>query len=303
MKKLIVWVSIICLWSTQIGCSKQQPPKSATENTISQSSLTNSNVINTQEFVKFLEKSGYKITATRQDGKSILSGNLTRIDINGDSIGIYEYNSSKDMEQDAKTIRSDGSMIGGAIYEWKATAHFYKSGNIIVSYIGDNKEIIGIIEKFMGQQFAGDNGDKAIYINGLKGISNTSRIIIADDKPDQTGWTPKKQEITLSKITSWLKQANLYKGEIPKPRNLGNKELVFNAYIGPSILNVFTSDSHNITIKPAYYIDKNDNNLYSAYYINNVLEFDYDGQKSYIESNQLFDWLKNDKWKTEFKQF
>lgn len=145
--------------------------------------------------------------------------------------------------------------------------------------------------------------DEAVYTSGLKDITNSERIIIGNDKPCQSVWTPKKQENTLAEITSWLQQAKLYKGEIPKPKNLGNEELISNAYIGPSILNIFTSDNHKITIEPACYIDKNDSNLYSDHYITNVLEFDYDGKKTYIESNQLFDWLKNDKWETEFKQF
>jgi hypothetical protein len=99
-----------------------------------------------------------------------------------------------------------------------------------------------------------------------------------------------------------LQQAKLYKGEIPKPKNLGESEVVFNAYIGPSILNIFTSDNHEITIKPAFYIDKDNEDLYSAHYIANVLEFNYDGEKTYIEYDKLYDWLRNDKWITEFKQ-
>lgn len=155
MKKLFVWVTIICIWSSLIGCGKQQTPNSTKENAVLQSSVVSCNLINSQELIKFIEKSGYKTTTSKQDGKGVLTGSITRIDINGDTIGIYEYKSSQDMEQEAKTIRADGSMIGGTIYEWEAKPHFYKGGNIIVSYIGDNKEVIGTIEKFMGQQFAG----------------------------------------------------------------------------------------------------------------------------------------------------
>ncbi len=155
MKKLIVLVSIICIGSSLIGCGKQQTPNITKENTVLQSSSVNSNVINSQEFIKFIEKSGYKITTSKQDGNAILTGSLTIVNINGNTIGIYEYKSSEDMEQEAKTIRADGSMIGNTIYDWKSKPHFYKRENIIVSYIGENKEILEIIEKFMGQQFAG----------------------------------------------------------------------------------------------------------------------------------------------------
>lgn len=155
MKKLIVLISIICIGSSLIGCGKQQTPNITKENTILQSSSVNSNVINSQEFIKFIEKSGYKTNTSKQDGNSILTGSLTIVNINGNTIGMYEYKSSEDMEQEAKTIRADGSMIGNTIYDWKSKPHFYKGGNIIVSYIGENKEILEIIQRFMGQQFAG----------------------------------------------------------------------------------------------------------------------------------------------------
>jgi hypothetical protein len=140
-----------------MGCGKQQAPNVTSEKTNLQASTANSNIINSQEFIKFIEKSGYKITTSKQDGKGVLNGNLTRIGINGDTIGIYEYKSNEEMEQEAKTIRADGSMIGNTIYEWKAKPHFYKSGNIIVSYIGDNIALIEKIESLMGQQFAGSD--------------------------------------------------------------------------------------------------------------------------------------------------
>lgn len=170
MKKLITWVFIICIGSSLIGCGKQLTLNVTSEKTALQTSTANSNIINSQEFIIFIEKSGFKITTSKQDGKGVLKGNLTRIDINGDTIGIYEYKSSEEMEQDAKTISADGSMIGNTIYEWKAKPHFYKSGNIIVSYIGDNKEIIEKIKKFMGQQFVGCDSKQLTQEKIIEGI-------------------------------------------------------------------------------------------------------------------------------------
>lgn len=141
MKKLIVWIAIICIGSFFVGCGKQQ---------------VSSNRISSQEFIKFIEKSGLKITTSKQDVQGVLSGNFTILDINGDNVGIYEYRSSQEMEEAAKTIRADASIIGNTTYDWESEPHFYKGGDIIISYIGDNKDIIKKIEKFMGRQFAGD---------------------------------------------------------------------------------------------------------------------------------------------------
>lgn len=155
MKKLMVWVCIICIGISLIGCDKQQITNSTAENKVLQSSVAISKLINSQDFINFIEKSGCKITTSKHDGKGVLTGSLTRLGINGDTIGVYEYKSSEAMEQEAKTISADGSKIGDTIYDWKATPHFYKGGNIIASYIGDNKEVLATIERLMGHQFAG----------------------------------------------------------------------------------------------------------------------------------------------------
>ncbi|MFL0268044.1 hypothetical protein [Candidatus Clostridium radicumherbarum] len=38
----------------------------------------------------------------------MLNENLSRVDVNGATVDIYEYKSSREMEQDAKSIRGDG---------------------------------------------------------------------------------------------------------------------------------------------------------------------------------------------------
>lgn len=145
---------------------------------------------------------------------------------------------------------------------------------------------------------------ESVYTAELKNITKNAKVVIANNKPCQTGWIPKNQGNTLSEIIFWLQQAKSYKGEILKPKNVPEGEnLVFNAYIGPCILNISTSNNHRITIEPASYIEKDDGKFYySTHYTTNVLEFDYDGKKTYIESSQLFDWLKDNKWEGEFKQ-
>ena len=153
MKKLIAWLSFMCIVISLTGCMQQQAID--TEKTAPQSSIASSEVLNSQGFIEFMKKSCCKINASKLNGKGVLAGKLTRIDINGDTIGMYEYKNNQEMEQDAKTIRADGSMIGNTIYEWKAKPHFYKRGNIIVTYFGDNKEIINKIESLIGKQFAG----------------------------------------------------------------------------------------------------------------------------------------------------
>lgn len=52
--------------------------------------------------------SSCKITTSKKDGNGVLNGNLSRVDANEATVDIYEYKSSQEIEQDAKTIRGDG---------------------------------------------------------------------------------------------------------------------------------------------------------------------------------------------------
>ena len=151
MKKLMIWVSIICIGSSLIGCEKQQAKNDSAENAVVQ----NDKIESTEDFIKLLEESGYKIKASKEGNRGTLSGDLTAIDINDDNIFVYEYKDSKQMEEALNTISADGSMVGNAEVSWIKPPHLYKSGNIIAIYVGDNKEIIDLINKILGQQFAG----------------------------------------------------------------------------------------------------------------------------------------------------
>jgi len=157
MKKLIILVVALGICILFIGCDKKSVSKISNEKTVLKGSNTVSvKVQNTKDFIKSLENSGFKPKTTKQVNEGLISGDLTIVNINEDTIGVYEYKNNEEMEKGAKPISSNGSMIGGAIYEWISKVHFYKNGNIIVLYMGINIETIKEIEKLLGKQFAGD---------------------------------------------------------------------------------------------------------------------------------------------------
>lgn len=127
----------------------------------------------------------------------------------------------------------------------------------------------------------------------LKDIESGEIANLADDGACSKIWTPENQESTLSKITSWLQRSATYTGQVPTPQ----KKLVFNANIAPSIIFIKTLNKRTVSVQPAFYADA-DNKIC---YVKNVLQLNFDGKKSYIESEQLYNWLKNDEWKAEFK--
>lgn len=72
---------------------------------------------------------------------------------------IYSYNNNEEMQKEAMTINKDASEINSddnsIQVEWPKAPHFYKKGNIIVQYIGEDKQIISNLKEIMGEQFAG----------------------------------------------------------------------------------------------------------------------------------------------------
>lgn len=149
-------------------------------------------------------------------------------------------------------------------------------------------------------QYGGQYTAFALAESELKTIETGGKVNLTPDSPCQTWEVPKDNKAVLSKVTTWLQQAKPYIGRIPKSNCTG----VFSGYFGPAILYITTSDNHKITIKPAYYTIPEmteHGKMYANHYVANVLELDYDQQRSYIQSSQLYNWLKNDKWRTEFK--
>ncbi|GKU28634.1 hypothetical protein [Clostridium folliculivorans] len=108
-----------------------------------------------KEFIEHLEKAGIKIKAITKDSNTFLKGEATAININEEFVNVYEYKNSDQMAADVKTIRSDGAIVGNAFVDWVSIPHIYKSGSIIVLYVGENNEIKDMIQKSVGNQFAG----------------------------------------------------------------------------------------------------------------------------------------------------
>jgi hypothetical protein len=77
------------------------------------------------------------------------------IAVNGEDVQVFEYDSAEAMQADAAQVASDGGSIGTNMVTWVATPHFYNAGRILVLYVGDDPEIIELLEGALGPQFAG----------------------------------------------------------------------------------------------------------------------------------------------------
>ena len=75
--------------------------------------------------------------------------------VNGKDVQVFEYESAEKMEADAGQVAPDGGSIGTSMVTWVVPPHFFKSGRILVLYVGENPEAINLLSGALGEQFAG----------------------------------------------------------------------------------------------------------------------------------------------------
>jgi len=110
-------------------------------------------------FLNMLADSNIQYTEEDTDTSSFLSVTRKPILIGDDIISIYEYDSNKDMEKDSTYIDKGGSSISypGKEVEisWVSQPHFFKKGTLIINYVGENEQILELLNKNYGAEFAG----------------------------------------------------------------------------------------------------------------------------------------------------
>ena len=75
--------------------------------------------------------------------------------VNGEDVQAFEFPSTEEANAVAETVSADGSSIGTSMVGWVAPPHFYKTGKLIVIYVGSDGGVISALQAAMGSQFAG----------------------------------------------------------------------------------------------------------------------------------------------------
>jgi len=75
--------------------------------------------------------------------------------VHGADVQVFEYESAEAMENDASQVAPDGGSVGTSMMMWMDTPHFYKSGRVIVLYVGSDETVLSLLERVFGPQFAG----------------------------------------------------------------------------------------------------------------------------------------------------
>ena len=81
----------------------------------------------------------------------------TVISVDGQEVQVFAFSSKSELESAVETISADGSAVGTSMIFWVAEPHFYRSGNLLVLYIGAEEGVIQLLEAVLGPQIAGRN--------------------------------------------------------------------------------------------------------------------------------------------------
>jgi len=135
---------LLVLASAMSGCGQATPSATAAPVVEDQAS-----------FVAGLQAAG----ATVEVGDSVVQDFFTPegqiVKVNGQDVHVFEYESAEAMEAEASQVAPDGGSVGTSMMMWMDAPHFYKTGRILVLYIGSDTAVLGLLDKVLGSQFAG----------------------------------------------------------------------------------------------------------------------------------------------------
>ena len=77
------------------------------------------------------------------------------VKVTGEDVQVFEYASSAAAEKQAARVAPDGSSVATTQVTWVASPHFFKSGKLVVLYVGDSQAVLKALEEVLGRQFAG----------------------------------------------------------------------------------------------------------------------------------------------------
>jgi hypothetical protein len=153
-RNLFSIVIVLMVLLLGLACSPQAtsaPEASATPNP----AVQGGEVEDQTSLIDALRAGGAKVELgdTVEQAFFTVAGQILKV--NGKDVQVFEYESAEKMEADAAQIAPDGGSIGTSMVTWVEPPHFFKSGRVLVLYVGEDKAVIDLLKGALGEQFAG----------------------------------------------------------------------------------------------------------------------------------------------------
>ena len=110
-------------------------------------------------FVDLLRVLGAEVEQSGPINQPFFSVSGVRLLVNGHQVSVYAFPTNEGATAAAGGVSADGSTIvgDGVAYNvlWVGPPHFFLREGLIVLYVGDDGEILELLEGVLGPQFAG----------------------------------------------------------------------------------------------------------------------------------------------------
>jgi hypothetical protein len=107
---------------------------------------------NLTQLINALKTRGKKVRRKGRVEQPFLTVKGQIITIDGEDVQVFEYRTARAAEVDAQNVSGAGST---SIAMWIAPPHFFKSGRLIVLYVGEAPSVLKALADTLGPQFGG----------------------------------------------------------------------------------------------------------------------------------------------------
>ncbi|MCA9899351.1 MAG: hypothetical protein KC433_14260 [Anaerolineales bacterium] len=104
------------------------------------------------------------------------------IQVDGQEVQLFAFPNEAEAATAAATIDASGSTVGTTMLSWLATPHFFKSGNLIVLYVGDTEAVIAALQGVLGSQIAGGSTAQSALPPVVE--INTTETLLTNDQQE-----------------------------------------------------------------------------------------------------------------------
>lgn len=103
--------------------------------------------------IQALEAEGADVAGVGVGDDSFFVSPEQIISVNGEQVQVYEFQGTEDVEDAAASVSGGGTIIGTTTVDWAATPHFYRSGNLIAIYAGEQEDVLSLLSATLGEPF------------------------------------------------------------------------------------------------------------------------------------------------------
>lgn len=154
--KFLPLIVLITLAVLSVACAAQKVSGASNDPpTVPGNSSGEGAVMNLAALVEDLQAAGAQAEQGDPVEQAFFSVPGQILKVNGADVQVFEYESEETMGTEASQVSADGGTIGTSMVSWVEAPHFFRSGRILVLYVGTDAQTLSLLEGALGEQFAG----------------------------------------------------------------------------------------------------------------------------------------------------